>query len=58
MDGLIVVWTKVCSKCKVAESQPTYPVAYPEDDGTISTDYGCDQCIDDMWDMAAARKEG
>jgi hypothetical protein len=47
-----------CDKCGEAEGQPTYPVEYPEDDGTTTTHYGCDQCIEQMWDMAAARKEG
>lgn len=51
------MWT-TCDKCKkVVLSEFTYPVAYPEDDGTTATHYGCDQCIDLMWDVVAARKE-
>ena len=51
------MWT-TCDKCKkVVLSEFTYPVEYPEDDGTTTTHYGCDQCIDQMWDVVDARKE-
>jgi hypothetical protein len=46
-----------CDKCKTTDAPHYYPVTYPEADGTTTTHYGCDQCVDDMWDMAAARKE-
>jgi len=49
--------TNKCDKCKTTDAPYYYAIAYPEDDGTTTTHYGCDMCIDQMHEMAAARAE-
>ena len=46
-----------CAKCGKTDSWEFTSIEYPEDDGTITIDYGCARCIDEMCDFVEARAE-
>ena len=47
-----------CAKCRTTDAMEFTPIEYPEDDGTTTTLYGCDRCIDEMCDFLEARVDG
>ena len=46
-----------CAKCGKTDSWEFTSIEYPEDDGTITIDYGCARCIDEKCDFVEARAE-
>tara|TARA_R110002167_G_scaffold49606_2_gene145304 strand:+ start:1113 stop:1268 length:156 start_codon:yes stop_codon:yes gene_type:complete len=46
-----------CDMCETTNALYYYPVEFPEDDGTTTTRYGCDMCIDEMHEFVDAKKE-
>ena len=47
-----------CAKCRTVDAMTFTPIEYPEADGTTTTHYGCDRCIDEMCDFLEARVDG